>query len=407
MGLAVVSWLLGDYAVVGFYVTGWSWMAALASSLVVIGSRLDLVVFPLRYWTPWIVLVLTYSFLWGNHPAALQTCAQILTPIFVGIAASTLRPVPRVFDSVFVWLDRMAFVLWGMLLIKVPAILMGLLPAHGTMSAHTMTAVLLASVYAANYACGSFRHLYYYFGMLAIPVIALVRGPLAAGAAIMPLVLAPLSIVRRGVFLAVVAAGALAVFHSERMQKIMFHSGRGTVEDVRWSNPNFATSGRAVMWHLLWDGVREEPWFGHGMNASRSLLLGTGLSLYLPHNDWLKLLYDLGILGAACYLATLGVQTVALLRMARRLSGVVRGLAYGTATAFVPYAMLMVTDNIMLYVQYYVNLHFALIGLVYALSRRIPAPQPLLDEPHAQPADARIERGHPPVQPGRNDPASA
>jgi hypothetical protein len=45
-------------------------------------------------------------------------------------------------------------------------------------------------------------------------------------------------------------------------------------------------------------------------------------------------------------------------------------LAYGAATAFVPYAIIMLTDNIILYVQFFGNLHFALIGIIYGALQR-------------------------------------
>jgi O-antigen ligase len=125
------------------------------------------------------------------------------------------------------------------------------------------------------------------------------------------------------------------------------------------------------MWDILWGEIRGDPWTARGLNAHRLTLQSWGMPLELPHNDWLKLWYDLGLLGTAGYLLIMMIQVALLVRIAKRSSfnRSLRMLAYAAATAFVPYAVVMLIDNVTLYVQYFGNLHFALIGLVYGAQR--------------------------------------
>jgi len=150
----------------------------------------------------------------------------------------------------------------------------------------------------------------------------------------------------------------------------MFSSGSGEISDVRLDNTNFQTNARLMMWNILWEGVKEKPWFGNGWNVHRTTLLSNEIPTYLPHNDWLKLLYDVGIVGVVIYLLTMIFQVFFLARIAHRSIGSLQMLAYGATTALVPYAVIMFTDNIVLYVQYFGNLQFALIGIIYGALQR-------------------------------------
>ena len=59
---------------------------------------------------------------------------------------------------------------------------------------------------------------------------------------------------------------------------------------------NLNTQGRDIMWASTWDSAIQSPLWGHGLGTSRKLMLST-VSLEHPHNDYLKVLHDLGLLG--------------------------------------------------------------------------------------------------------------
>jgi len=173
------------------------------------------------------------------------------------------------------------------------------------------------------------------------------------------------------IILLVMAVLAFALFNTERMQQRMFYSGRGEISDLRWDNPDLQTSGRKAFYEVLWPSFENNPLWGNGFNSYRDVMINAGIiTVALPHNDWLKLLHDMGIVGAGLYLFTMLVQIFFLLRIARWSSGNLQLLAYGAASAFVPYMLIMFTDNVILYVQFFGNVHFALIGIVYGAARQ-------------------------------------
>lgn len=386
IGLTFLPWVTSG-SVYGFSISGWSWLLALAASLLVLVSTPPgRIVFPFWYWAMWVLLLIVYRFFMGNHPDSLQTLLQTLTPIFVGCAISTFRTTPAHLELVYSWLTRLFYVALVLVVAKNTAILLGKLPVHGKMTPEAISCCMLASFYISFYSTGSPRHLWFYLGMLAVPAILLVRGPLLSASSAFFLTPSPLRLRQRILFGAALALFGLMLFYSPRYQNLMFHSGEGTIQDLRWDNDNLQTSGRKAMWEALWDNWKKAPWTGHGLNASRTTLLDAGYSLYLPHNDWLKLLHDVGIIGVVCFGATMCLQMLALIALAHKMKGTARSLAFAAASAFVPFAVVMVTDNVTLYVQYYSNLHFALIGIVYSFARNWH-PDP--GRPPAQPEHRR------------------
>jgi O-antigen ligase len=181
----------------------------------------------------------------------------------------------------------------------------------------------------------------------------------------LPLTPAPLKKRKRVAMCLCLVVCAILLFNTDRIQQRMFVSGSGELSDLYWGNPDLKTSGRSFMWDILWEGVRTSPWFGNGWNSHRVALLSAGLPTYAPHNDWLKYTYDMGFVGAGLYFCIMLWHMAALVKIARSSDGAHRMLAYGAATAFVPYMLIMLTDNVVLYVQFFGNLHFVLIGVVY------------------------------------------
>ena len=89
-----------------------------------------------------------------------------------------------------------------------------------------------------------------------------------------------------------------------------------------------------------------------------------------PHNDWLRFLYDYGIVGAGLFLLTVIAQVRHLLKKARMCEGEIRTFFFGAASTFLPFVLMMFTDNIVLYAAFYGNLQFTIIGLAYAAEKR-------------------------------------
>lgn len=361
---AMIPWLFGGYTILGFNVTGWAWIIPLIISLIICIRNLSRITFPIILWAFWIGLLIFYLYFGFDNLNALQSFFQILAPIFVGCAASTFQADNVQLGKIIQWITRLSLIAWIILIIRLPIILSGILPGHGFMAPEMIGLLLLGACYASFYACGSQRHLYYYFSILAITFVALVRGPMTAMLSCMPLTFAPLGITKRVMIIVISILCALIIFNTDRVQKRMFQSGSGEITDIKLNNPDLKTTARTAMWDILWYNVKEKPWIGNGWNSHRSILMKYGFT-YAPHNDWLKLLHDIGIVGIGIYSLTMLLQIMFLVQIARSSFGAHQMLAYGAATAFIPFILIMFTDNVVLYVQFFGNLHFALIGIVY------------------------------------------
>jgi O-antigen ligase len=234
------------------------------------------------------------------------------------------------------------------------------------LAAEVMTACLLCNFFAAQYVFGDRKILKWWAIMAAIPVIAVTRTAIAVNGLTLPLTFAPLSTLKRFIILCLIVIVGIGIFYTPRIQKKMFYSGRGTLEDVKWENQDFATSGRSYMWSKMWERIDEQPLLGYGANASESFISKLTRGLKHPHNDWLRLLFDFGYVGVVIFALSLLMQALHAYRMAKRTFGDISLLFYAGASSFLSFILFMFTDNIILYAAFFGNLQFMILGLAYA-----------------------------------------
>jgi O-antigen ligase len=55
------------------------------------------------------------------------------------------------------------------------------------------------------------------------------------------------------------------------------------------------TAGRFNIWKLLLERASDSPWIGHGIGAAEDLVIGYFGTVAQPHNDFLRIYFDLGI----------------------------------------------------------------------------------------------------------------
>jgi O-antigen ligase len=255
-------------------------------------------------------------------------------------------------------------------IIKSGLLFTGILPAATGLAPQSMTAALLCSVFAVEYSINKKRSLFKWIMGASIPAIGLTRMAVTATGITLPFTFASLKIKKRLIFLTIVAILGVTFFYTERVQKKMFYSGAGTLQDVRLSNPDFFTTGRSRLWDLMIEEIRIKPVCGYGANASEGFVLSaTSGMLTHPHNDWLRLLYDYGVFGTSIFAFCLVAQVIHLLKRAKKTFGESRVLLYAGASSFLPFVVLMFTDNIILYAAFFGNLQFTIIGLVYAAQK--------------------------------------
>lgn len=354
-----------NISIFGFSATAIGWLVPLSFSVWQIAFGKEKIKFPWLLWVPWIALTFGYLVI-STASDAFQRTVMLLCPIATGMAVSMVR-VGWVELAAFLNVCRYAaLVIIALVLLKSGLLLTGQLPSSTGLAADVMTAALLSSVFASTYVGGYRMSLYWWISLAFVPFVAMTRTVMVVSALTLPSTLAPLGIVKRVIILLIMSSIGLAVFHTQRVQDKMFFSGQGTLSDISFDNPDFKTTGRVTILHVLEEEVSREPWFGHGANASESLVEKIAGGLTHPHNDWLRFEYDYGYFGTSVFAFCLLLQTVHAWWQARRSSGVARVLLYAGASSFISMALIMTTDNIVLYAAFFGNLQFAILGLAYA-----------------------------------------
>jgi len=190
--MAMIPWLFGDYEILGFKITGWSWIIPMILSALVFLGNIRRVVFPVSIWLPWIFTLFVYWFFGRYNIAATQSFMQMLSPLMVGCAASIFRPGNLQIDKIMAWITNIIWLALILLIIRMPILLSGQLPMYGFMGPSMIGFLLFGACYSAFYACGRGRYLFYYLVTVAMAVISHGRGPILAMLSCLPITLAPL-----------------------------------------------------------------------------------------------------------------------------------------------------------------------------------------------------------------------
>jgi hypothetical protein len=139
--------------------------------------------------------------------------------------------------------------------------------------------------------------------------------------------------------------------------------GRGS--EATLSLAGVDLSGRGILWVQTWLHAREAPVLGHGTGSATHFLettLRVGSSH--PHNDYLRVFHDLGLVGLAALLLAAVAVTRGLRRLrVRAATPETRYLASAALLAWLAYLLVALTDNGMVYVTFFTQNVFILIAL--------------------------------------------
>lgn len=348
----------------GFNISGISWVVPFLLSVYIIVTRISMVSFPWKIWLPWVLLLiihlltLDYALL-DFRVSPIQRTAQVLTPLVVGVAVSTYRPSQEMLTKFFSVLRLFAYLDVFVLLVLSEGAMRGF-------AAEAMLVLLMAVYFANRYLLFREKKDIQIWLMLAcIPVLAVTRTVIAATLLTFPLAFSPMSITRRLVFISLMLVAGIGIFQLPQVQEKMFFSGQGELSDVGRSE-DFATSGRFAMWDVLYDEAQKNHWTGHGTGSAETITYSFTPVGY-PHNDWLLTYVDYGVLGVVlysiCMLLTIwhGYKT-----QRKTINKNTRLLLLVGVSAFIPYMIVMYTDNIMVYASFFGMLHYTFLGLGYA-----------------------------------------
>jgi O-antigen ligase len=361
---SLISNLTGD-TILGFQISGFGWLIPLVFSLYALFMTPGRPSLPYWIWMPWFALTIAYLLFTGAEHA-LQRTVMLLAPMVVGMAVSK-APIGRAeLSHIESILDKFSLAFFVVILVNSGLALTGVLPEVTGLAPQATTAALFGTLFAAKYALGNKRAALKWLLFAAVPVIAVTRTGIIAAGLTFPLTFGPLPLWKRIVILIAVAALGFLVFNTERVQNKMFYSGEGTVFDLSLDNPDFKTSGRTFIQDAMQDEIMDSPWFGYGANASEQFVVDLTGGLTHPHNDYLRLAFDYGYVGTFAFLACMILQALHALRASYRAASAERLFLLAGAGAFIPFALFMATDNIVLYAAFFGNLHFMILGAGYA-----------------------------------------
>ena len=364
---------------IGIRVSYLGWMVPLLGCGAAVFLHQRRVNFPIKLWVPWAIWVVLYL-VFAVADNALQRSVMLLTPLVVGAGFSTLRVDTPLLTKFSLWLNRFFWIFLAVAGVTTGLLVAGQLYGVTGFAAGSITASLLAVWYAARFANGDWRALAWWAALALVPVLANTRTGMLAVALTLPLTLAPLSIKKRLIAVALLLVAGLLAFQTEHIQRKMFFSGQGTVADAiagvsdmfagrAVESGDFVTSGRKTMNDALVDGLAAAYWLGYGANTTEAISFNIA-GVTHPHNDWLRLRYEYGLLGLLIFALTMLAQMWHAYKRAKWLrSSSAAIFLYAGAGSFIPMAIFMASDNVMLYAAWFGNLQFAMLGLGYAALR--------------------------------------
>jgi O-antigen ligase len=142
---------------------------------------------------------------------------------------------------------------------------------------------------------------------------------------------------------------------------------------------NNSMGWRFYFWTHLIDAWKEQPWFGYGTGSSIVFgkeLMGVWTS---PHNGYLRVLYETGIVGFMAFMWVIGTMLGQAFRLLRQnLNQEVKLVAHIYVTMILAYLILNLTDNILEYYEVAIY-NWAILSLV-EYTNRVGEEEGIFDE---------------------------
>ena len=108
---------------------------------------------------------------------------------------------------------------------------------------------------------------------------------------------------------------------------------------------SISSSGRNQLWRVAWDYFQSSPFIGHGLGSAEHHIRAVVVTVAHPHNDYLKILDDIGALGAAVLLVGLGLLLRPLMRSSVLGDATSAQRVAVARWSLVALALCMITDN--------------------------------------------------------------
>jgi len=364
---------LKNLEIAGQNYTGWIWMAMLTAGIALIAVEKAVHRYHSRLlWQPWLawLAVVWVSLLWCESRSArnVQDAVQISMPLMVAFASALFV---RSVDDLRRLL-QMYWVALGLLTLCVVAHKVGILGdgAYGPGIAPrvlSLTATLIGCVLVARWPS---KALMPWLGWFACVAITFALGSRMATAALLAVpILHPGygSLWRRGLLIAVTLGMAIGLFYTPVFQQRFFASGSGTLGEL--FRGEFLGFGRFYAWPLILEEALRQPVLGHGIGSAYDFVPTVWEGMRLAHNDYLRIGFELGLVGLFTFLAVVAWQLMLLAKWMGRCEGPVRQGLAASLLGMMVFLVTACTDNTLIYNLWYMNPLFALLGASVSLAR--------------------------------------
>ena len=372
--LAAAAGGLKGIRLFGLEYTGFLWLAYFVAGWFLLLGELSVrretrPTMPMGRWLVWLAVVWG-SFGWGDRGwRNVQDALQLSLPVLVGALASIY--IRRAAD---LWpLLRNCGIATAGIGVLFIADKLGLISAVGLVSDIRACALTLALYGAFFLAAIPDRWFWPLVGWSGCILLTFVTGGRMATAAILATPVLHPRLKSTTIRLAAIAfflAAGIGLFYTPVFQKRFFYEGKGTLSQAL--RGDFLGAGRFEAWPLIYAEAENTPWLGHGVGTTRSFVPTVWEEMALPHNDYLRIWFELGLLGLSVFLLAALAQMISLGREMSQAKGIVR---YAFAAALLGWFVFLIsacTDNPLIYAVWFTNPLFALMGAAYGVATREP-----------------------------------
>jgi hypothetical protein len=330
---------------------------------------------------PWLIL-LWVSLAWCRPLGRdhIQGALQTSMPLLVAIVSSVFVRTPAAYALLVRGFGAALVVMVGFVLVDLTGVLSAAKVPLEPRSL-SLTLVIVSAVYFGELPDRPRATICVWLISLAITVIT---GSRMAMVALLALpILYPLH--RRAwhrwgiVALLLVMAGGL--FFTPTIQSRFFGDDKASAEGLM--DPEAIGTGRFEAWPLILEEAWRRPWLGSGVGHSALFVPTVWPKMAHPHNDYLRVFLELGLVGVAIFLPTLVWQLVDIRRRIVRIPRDPRSRRYvhdpaqcAWVAAYLglgAFLLTACTDNPLVYNIWFMDPLFAVLGAAYGLTSPPPS----------------------------------
>jgi O-antigen ligase len=158
----------------------------------------------------------------------------------------------------------------------------------------------------------------------------------------------------------------------------------GSVQQLLGGEAPLSGTGRFEVWPLVWHEAKRHIAFGSGVGEMDKFVPLVWAGMSKTHNDYLRILFELGVAGLLLFLFAIVAQLLLLRRMIRSSSGEARRAFIAAYLGLVVLMVVSMTENTIVYGVWYMHPLFAVLGGAYGVGcLRAPMQRPRFVHPVA------------------------